>query len=492
MRYCTVSVFFEMAQFSSRAMGEWPKFSLKKRSSEGTVGGSCFVSPTKTTCSARAATSATIKAGSVVCAASSKTTIGNLRPSAASSPRLADPTQLATTTGADETMTARISSTTLKMRTLASARTSGVKDAFDALALKDKTSGCLSAMAAEVLRRAAGETDAGLPARMAGTPISIKASNKTSAAPLECATAKTLVASPLAPRSRKAAAMRTAATRVLPVPGGPRTSAARLPRAQEMDSTCDGLASNFTGASASAPETAARTAESKGCVCRAGVRREPDCHTASNTPFSKRAGSNDAAASSADASSDDGDAARKAPSVRMDAARRSAASPAVPLPRARKAERCASSGPRFGVMRSNLTRKLPGVLRASQSPLGHVFPTPTVSQSAPASMMTHSRGAKSAARTCGPRVLSGFKDLPSSSRVKVAVSPRCQRSLIATSATVRRMRTTFSPHNSVSGVAAAENSENPRSSKRRGGHVARRFRSDSAASSCSCTRSLSQ
>mmetsp|Transcript_10019 Transcript_10019/g.28067 ORF Transcript_10019/g.28067 Transcript_10019/m.28067 type:complete len:99 (-) Transcript_10019:469-765(-) len=92
--------------------------------------------------------------------------------------------------------------------------------------------------------RALGLTVAGLPARIAGTPTASSASSKTSAAPLECATASTLGGGPSSPfesavgppRNLNAVAMRRLATLVLPVPGGPLINDTRLDNAQAIAS----------------------------------------------------------------------------------------------------------------------------------------------------------------------------------------------------------------------------------------------------------------
>ena len=76
MRYCTFSVRCSTPSSSRRAIGERPSERRSPASAEVTVGGSCRVSPTMTSCDARAAASAVTSAGSVACEPSSSTTSG--------------------------------------------------------------------------------------------------------------------------------------------------------------------------------------------------------------------------------------------------------------------------------------------------------------------------------------------------------------------------------------------------------------------------------
>ena len=67
--YCTRKVRWPMPARSSLAMGDCPSDCRSSSEADATVGGSWRVSPTMTSCSARAAARAHSSAGSVDCAA---------------------------------------------------------------------------------------------------------------------------------------------------------------------------------------------------------------------------------------------------------------------------------------------------------------------------------------------------------------------------------------------------------------------------------------
>ena len=181
MRYCTRSVRWPTPEPSSRAIGEVPRVRLSSRSLEATVGGSCFVSPTMTSCDALAADRAQRRAGSVACEPSSKTTSGN---DMFDSRSWCAPTQLDTTTCALCRMISPTASRAARSSVAAAARSPGGKEALCDRVRSSIVSGWRSARATTVRERTEGETAAGRPARTAGTPSRSSASKSTSAAPL--------------------------------------------------------------------------------------------------------------------------------------------------------------------------------------------------------------------------------------------------------------------------------------------------------------------
>ena len=285
---------------------------------------------------------------------------------------------------------------------------------------KDMTSGCLSARATAVKRRASGATAVGRPARMAFTPARCNAASNTSAAPLLWVTASTRGVFLLsAPARRNADDTRRLAVRVLPVPGGPRTSPTVRPSAHATQSICRSFGVNC--ASADAPAITLRMPSSSvGAVAPPGIPAN-----------SRRASSEAARRRGARGVVEAGREARRAPR------------PLCP-PRPARARRAGPRAARAAPTCRGARRPDPGRRRASHVFPGQVSPTATVSQSTPVSTTATSRGAAAA------------------SKVSVSTSPRvnCSRPRLFSPLRVTRK----SSRRSAECGAAVPNSETPASS----------------------------
>ena len=395
-----------------------------------TVGGSCLVSPNRMTCSALAAARAHNNAGSVVCAASSKTTISNSDPfrPVCSVNNCWAATQLVTTTGADRVIISCTSLVRCLRSKIAEERTCFSTKASPARRRSSTISGTFSAMATTVRCWMLGAIDAGRPCRMAGTPICNSASNSTSAAPLLWVTASTRGLVWFSIFICNAADTINAAALVFPVPGGPLTSPIVRCIAQDTASFWDWLGENSVLFKA-----CSKAYLVKCCISQSGPNRVGIL------------------------------LARLFACVEFwnNSAKRDAAAPASPFRSRSKAIRCARRGA-CAAARSRRIWKSPGCLRVSHRPCGQLLPTPTVIQSLPTSTTIHSRGSRSTFR---------FRSLLSG--VMTKTSPRENKSRkrwfpgLCT-------RTIFSPRISLSGSAVASNTANPFSSSLRSDHIFRR------------------
>ena len=168
-----------------------------------------------------------------------------------------------------------------RSRHLAAERACGASDALRACARSSRTSGCCSASAVTVRCRTEGATAAGRPrappARpCAAAPGGARRRRRCCARPRARGGAAADAPSEDQPRSRCALAIRSAADRVLPVPGGPRTVRAAGREPTQRPRSASRSARTERRPPSRALSTAARMAPAAACSRHAvrKVRRE--------------------------------------------------------------------------------------------------------------------------------------------------------------------------------------------------------------------------